>query len=100
MLTIETKKEKDGLWIMLKGRLDSQTAPYLEKEVSEQLEEVTRITFDVKQLEFISSAGLRIIIKAYNSVKKYDGIIIIRGANEEVKDVFDITGFTEKLKME
>ena len=86
----------DGrLTITVSGRLDTSTAPQLEKDVSAQLtDDVTNAVFDFDNLEYISSAGLRIVIM---TVQRLNGQVKVRNVNDEVLEVFEITGLTKVL---
>ena len=89
----------DGqLTITVSGRLDTSTAPQLEKDVSAQLtDDVTNAVFDFDNLEYISSAGLRIVIMA---VQRLNGQVKVRNVNDEVLEVFEITGLSKALVIE
>ena len=80
----------------LQGRLDTVSAPRLEQEIRSSLDGVDELTFDLKELEYISSAGLRVLLAAQKIMNK-QGAMTIRNANETVTDVFEITGFSDIL---
>ena len=90
---MEINKVKTGnnLVIMLSGRLDANTAPELEKEIQD-LDGVEKLLFDFKNLEYISSSGLRVLLVCQKKMSAYGGITI-KNANEDIKDIFDVTGF-------
>lgn len=88
-----------ALSIALEGRLDTITAPELEKEIKDGLGEITEITFDFAKLEYISSAGLRVLLAAQRGMK-FGGTMKIVNANEVVREVFDVTGFSEIMTIE
>lgn len=83
----------------LEGRLDTTTAPVLEKEVKESLEGVENLSFDLKSLEYISSAGLRVLLSAQKIMNK-QGSMTIKNASDEVLEIFDVTGFSDILTIE
>jgi len=88
------KKLDDGcLTIRVEGRLDTNTSPELEDEM--KLDDVSRLVFDFSGLEYISSAGLRILIAAQKTMLTNGGAMEIVGPNEAVRSVFEITGCTE-----
>ena len=93
-------KNLDGsiLTIALEGRLDTNTAPELEKEVT-SLDGIKRVVFDFEKLDYISSAGLRIIL-ALQKIMNNQGSMIIKNVNDEVREVFEITGFSDILTIE
>ena len=80
----------------LQGRLDTVSAPRLEQEIRSSLDGVDELTFDLKELEYISSAGLRVLLTAQKIMNK-QGTMTIRNANEMVTEVFEITGFSDIL---
>ena len=99
MLKIEKKNEEKNLDLVLTGRLDTTTAPDLEKEVRESLEGVEKLTFDFAALEYISSAGLRFLLAAQKIMYK-QGEMVVKNASDEVKEIFDVTGFSDILTIE
>ncbi|SDB05378.1 STAS domain-containing protein [Eubacterium oxidoreducens] len=98
---MEIKKTKDTgkLTIDIDGRLDTTTAPQLEKELGEQLNGVTELVFDLEKLEYISSAGLRVLLSAQKTMNK-QGKMVVKNANEAVMEIFDVTGFVDILNIE
>ncbi|MBD5479851.1 MAG: STAS domain-containing protein [Lachnospiraceae bacterium] len=90
--------EKNGntLEIKLTDRLDTVTSPQLEEKLKKELEGVTELRFDFAELEYISSAGLRVLLTASKKMKK-QGKMEIHNVNEEVMEVFTITGFADIL---
>ena len=97
-MIIKKNLEENNLTITLEGRLDTNTAPELENEI-ETLDGVKNLIFDFKNLEYISSAGLRIILSLQKRMNN-QGSILIKNANDEVKEVFEITGFSTILTIE
>jgi anti-sigma B factor antagonist len=98
MLNIHREQIGDHLTMTLSGRLDRATAPDLEAKISSSLDGVNKLTFDFRELEYISSAGLRVILAAQKRLKK-DDAVVIKGASPEIKDIFDVTGFSRILKV-
>ena len=96
-MTIETSREQEKLCLMVKGRLDTMTSPQLDKEVETNLKGTELLTMDLSELDYVSSAGLRVLLSAHKSMKKQGGSMVVRGVNEEVQEVFTITGFSEIL---
>lgn len=95
-MKIVKKKTNGELTISLEGRLDTNTSPNLEKELI-ITDDLKSITFDLEKLEYISSSGLRILL---STEKKMNGKkVIIKNANEYVKEVLDMTGFSELFIM-
>ena len=85
--------------IALKGRLDTVTAPKLEAEIKPSLADVTELIWDFSDVEYISSAGLRVLLAAQKIMNK-QGNMIIKNVNESVNEVFEITGFVDILTIE
>ena len=84
----------------LEGRLDTTTAPELEQELKNDIEGgVTALTLDFSKLEYISSAGLRVLLSAHKSLSKQGGMKVTN-VNEVVNEVFDVTGFADILDIE
>ena len=94
-------KNKDGskLTLTLEGRLDTTTAPQLEGELKSTLEGVTNLEFDFQNLEYLSSAGLRVLLAAQKAMNK-QGKMVIRHVNETIQEVFEVTGFVDILTIE
>ena len=98
-MTIE-KILKDGTAVLVvAGRLDTQTAPDLEKVLDEISAGLKELTFDMKGLEYVSSAGLRVILKA-QKIMNAQGSMKLTGVNDSIMEVFDITGFADILTIE
>ncbi len=98
---MEIVKKKDGgtLKIALEGRLDTSTAPDLEGVLKEELNGVTDIEFDFKKLEYISSAGLRVLLST-QKIMNTQGTMKVKNVCPEIMEVFDITGFSDILTIE
>ena len=98
---MEIRKEKNGseLNLAIEGRLDTTTAPELEKVIIEDCGGVEKLVLDLKDLEYISSAGLRVFIKAQKMMND-QGEMIIRNVNETVNEIFDITGLLSIFTIE
>ncbi len=91
-MDIVKTKDNSKLTIQLKGRLDTQTSPQLASEL--KLEGVTELVFDLSELEYVSSAGLRVFLSAHKTMMA-QGEMVIMNAAPIVKEVFDITGFSD-----
>ena len=98
---MELTKEAKGsaLTISLDGRLDTTTAPQLEAEITGKLDGVTDLTIDMSKLVYVSSAGLRVLLKAQKLMNK-QGKMTVKNANQEIKEIFEVTGFDELLNIE
>ena len=88
------------LTISLKGSLDSTTSYDLEQVIDKSLRGITRLIFDCQDLEYISSAGLRIILRSQKIMNERNGELIVRHVNDAILDIFTITGFLKVLTIE
>ena len=98
-MTIEIKKQGSEVIIEVAGRLDTITAPVLEQTVGENLEGVQSLILDMKGLEYISSAGLRVLLGAQKKMQKV-GSMKLTGICEDVMEVLEMTGFADILTIE
>ena len=98
-MTIEKKINGEALTLIVSGRLDTQTAPELEKELDSVLADIKELTFDFANLEYVSSAGLRVILKDQKAMNA-QGSMKLTGVNDSIMEVFDITGFLDILTIE
>ncbi len=100
-MTIEKKVNGKETTLLPAGRLDTTTAPQLEAQINEVSEETERLILDFQELEYLSSAGLRILLAAHKVfMKKQAGEMIIRHVNETIQEVFEVTGFMDILTIE
>jgi len=97
-MDIKKIKENNKLTVALTGRLDTSTAPNLEAELKD-LSGVAELCLDFTALEYISSAGLRVLLST-NKIMSKQGKMTIKNINETIKEVFDITGFSDILTVE
>ena len=98
-MTIEIKKNADATIIEIEGRLDTITAPALDKTINEDIGDTKNLVLDVKGMEYISSAGLRVLLGAQKKMQKI-GSMKVTGVCEEVMEVFEMTGFADILVIE
>ena len=98
-MTIEKKLGNESATLIVSGRLDTQTAPELENELDAVLAGLKELTFDMTNLEYVSSAGLRVILKAQKAMNA-QGSMKLTGVNDSIMEVFDITGFLDILTIE
>jgi anti-sigma B factor antagonist len=99
MFNVEKKSEGKNVTLVLSGRLDTSTAPELEAEVNAVIEGTENLIFDLTELDYISSAGLRVLLSALKMMSK-QGSMKITNVNESVMDIFNITGFSDILTIE
>ena len=98
-MTIEIKKNTAETMIRIDGRLDTITAPVLDKTINEEIGDTKNLILDMKSLEYISSAGLRVLLGAQKKMQKIGSMKVINVC-EEVMDVFEMTGFADILVIE
>ena len=99
MLNINKKLEDKNLTVALEGRLDTTTAPQLETELKNDLPEVTTLVMDFEKLEYISSAGLRVLLSTQKTMNKQGEMKLIH-VNEVINEIFEVTGFSDILNIE
>ena len=94
-------KNQNGktLTVALEGRLDTTTAPRLEGELKETIDAAEKLILDFQKLEYISSAGLRVLLSA-QKVMNRQGKMVIRGVKPDIMEIFDVTGFVDILNIE
>lgn len=97
-MTIESKKDAGNLTLTITGRLDTVTAPKLEETLKGSYNGVTDLVFDLAKLEYISSAGLRVLLSAQKTMNKQGSMKVIN-VGEEIMEIFEITGFTDILNI-
>ena len=98
-MTIEIKKNKEEIILEITGRLDTTTAPALEKTINENVEGIKSLILDLKSLEYISSAGLRVLLSAQKKMQQV-GAMKVTNVCELVVEVFEMTGFADILTIE
>ena len=98
-LKITVTKEGTEYTFFLEGRLDTLTSPDLEDQVEEAFQDAERIIFDFEKLDYISSAGLRVLLGAAQEMEDH-GEMIVRNLTPAVQEVFDVTGFIEAFNIE
>ena len=99
MLNISKNANGEALTITLEGRLDTTTAPQLEEEITSSVNGVKDLVIDIKDLQYISSAGLRVLLSAQKIMNK-QGKMTVKNPCEEVREIFDVTGFIDILTVE
>jgi len=99
MLNIEKNTNASELTVTLTGRLDTTTAPDLEKALKESLDSATALVIDMGALEYISSAGLRVLLSAQKIMNK-QGSMKVTHVNDTIMEIFEVTGFSDILTIE
>ncbi|MBQ7274754.1 MAG: STAS domain-containing protein [Clostridiales bacterium] len=99
MLNISKRTDGKKLTITVEGRLDTTSAPQLEEIVRGQIGDSETLVFDFEKLDYISSAGLRVLLAAQKIMNK-QGKMVVKNVSEEVKEIFEVTGFCDILTLE
>ena len=99
MLNITKNTNETELTVALTGRLDTTTAPELEKEIKSSLDGVSALTIDMAALEYISSAGLRVLLSAQKTMNKQGEMKVVH-VGETIMEIFEVTGFSDILSIE
>ena len=99
-MTINVERDFELVTLGITGRLDTTTAPNLEAVINELSEDTKELVFNIAELEYISSAGIRVLLWAYKKMNQNGGIMRIEKANEMVREVFEMTGLSEMLDQE
>ncbi len=99
MLNIEKNTNASELTVSLTGRLDTTTAPELEKELKASLDGVTTLVIDMTALDYISSAGLRVLLSAQKTMNKQGEMKVVH-VGETIMEIFEVTGFSDILIIE
>ena len=99
-MTINSERNNYTLSLAVIGRLDTTTAPQLEAVISEQTEGISALVIDMIKLEYISSAGLRVLLAAHKKMAKAGGSFKLLNVNDDIMEVLDMTGFSDMLTIE
>ena len=98
-MTIEKIKTNEQLTVLLEGRLDTSTAPLLEEELRSNLDDIQCLVLDLEKLEYLSSAGLRVVLAAQKRMSK-QGQMLLKHVPEVIMEIFEVTGFVDILTIE
>ena len=98
-MTINKISDGEKLTLAIAGRLDTNSSPKLEAELRQSVDGVTELIFDFSEVEYISSAGLRVLVAAQKVMNRQGSMKLI-GVSDEVMEVFEITGFADMLTIE
>ena len=93
-------KQDSSLTVTISGNIDTVTAPELDSKLQENISDVKDLVLDFAAVDYISSAGLRVILMANQQMEDVDGNLTIKNVNEDVRDVFEMTGFDSLLNLE
>ena len=98
-MTITKNLNGKDLEIALEGRLDTMTAPQLEEALKESMDGITELVIDFTETEYISSAGLRVLLSAQKTMNK-QGSMVVTGVNDVIMEIFEVTGFVDILDIQ
>ena len=98
-MNIEVKKNPNETIIEVAGRLDTTTAPALDKTINDNINDTINLVLDLKELQYISSAGLRVLLSAQKKMQQI-GSMTVKNVREEIMDIFEMTGFADILTIE
>lgn len=98
-MTIQSQKNGSELTMILEGRLDTTTAPELDEALKSALDGVTDLRMDLEKLEYLSSAGLRVLLSAQKTMNR-QGSMVVCNVNDTIMEIFEITGFSDILTIE
>ena len=99
MLNIEKKQEGTALTVKMEGRLDTNTAPVFQSEVEPMLESVSSLMLDFEKVDYVSSAGLRVLLTFEQEMEEKNKTMELCHVNDIIHDVFDVTGFLEIMNI-
>ena len=99
-MTINVERDFELIILEITGRLDTTTAPNLETVVRELSEDTKELVFDMSEVEYISSAGIRVLLASYKKMNSNHGIMRVEKASDMVRDVFEMTGLSQMLEQE
>ena len=97
-MTIKTEKNGSELTVFLEGRLDTNTAPELDERMKSSLGDVTELIMDLEKLEYLSSAGLRVLLSTQKTMNR-QGAMVVRNVNDTIMEIFEVTGFSDILSI-
>lgn len=99
-MEVKFNKQDSTLTVTICGNIDTVTAPELDSKLQENISDVKDLVLDFAAVDYISSAGLRVILMANQQMEDVDGNLTIKNVNEDVRDVFEMTGFDSLLNLE
>ena len=99
-MEVKFNKQDSTLTVEISGNIDTVTAPELDSQLQENLADVKDLILDFAAVDYISSAGLRVILMTNQMMEEVDGSMTVKNVNEDVRDVFEMTGFDSLLNLE
>ena len=98
-MTVNKELNGSELVISVSGRIDTTTAPTLEGEIKDSLDGVQKLVLDIAEVEYVSSAGLRVFLSTHKTMSK-QGSMVVKNVSESVREIFEVTGFADILTLE
>jgi len=98
-MTVNKTVDNNKMVVAVTGRLDTNTAPQLESELKDALAGIEDLTIDMKDLQYISSAGLRVLLSLQKTMNK-QGSMVIKNVCDDIQEIFEVTGFVDILTIE
>lgn len=99
MLNVNKKVEDGKLILSLEGRIDTLTAPQLESEAKSEIDNVNEMEMDFSKVEYISSAGLRVLLSCHKAMSRKGGMVV-KNTSDAINEIFEVTGFSDILNIE
>ena len=99
-MEVKFDKQDSNLTVVISGNIDTVTAPELDAKLQENIADVKDLVLDFAAVDYISSAGLRVVLMANQQMEDVDGNMTVKNVNEDVRDVFEMTGFDSLLNLE
>ena len=98
-MNVNINTQNGILIISVEGNVDSKTAPELQQKISDATHDSKKVIIDMTKVEFVSSAGLRVLLMVYRQIKTNNGVVVLVGVSDEIKEVMSMTGFINFFKI-
>ena len=98
-MTVKKEKDNNKLIVRITGSVDANTSEELRNEIIDELDDIAVVWFDMKEMDYISSAGLRVLLETYQTIGPDEGKIVLANVREELREIFVLTGFSGFMEM-
>ena len=98
-MTVKKEKDNNKLIVRITGSVDTNTSEELRNEIIDELDDIAVVWFDMKEMDYISSAGLRVLLETYQTIEPDEGKIVLANVREELREIFVLTGFSRFMEM-
>ncbi len=98
-MTVKKEKDNNKLIVRITGSVDTNTSGELRNEIIDELDDIAVVWFDMKEMDYISSAGLRVLLETYQTIEPDEGKIVLANVREELREIFVLTGFSGFMEM-